>query len=269
MPVRRWIRNLSPAFAVDAARRARDFRRMGFTRFAATTSALSPRYVRAHGVLSLALFPSLPRPVECVVDVGGFRGEFADALGLVLRPQRLHVFEADPDAASLAGARLAGRAGVEVHPVAVGDSTGVVTLHRYSRPTNNSLLRAAAQRDLVPADLSGAGASVAVDTVEVPLGRLDDLLPETTCPTVSLLKIDVQGMEAAVLRGARSLLARTRAVFLEMAFEPQYEGMALFGELDASLRSSGFALYDVGNVMRGLSGRALQCDASYVRFAGP
>lgn len=57
-----------------------------------------------------------------------------------------------------------------------------------------------------------------------------------------VLKIDTQGTELDVLRGAGQLLDDILAVELEVEFVPQYLGQPLFGEVDSFMRGQGFTL---------------------------
>src|SRR6185436_9145099 len=56
------------------------------------------------------------------------------------------------------------------------------------------------------------------------------------------LKVDVQGAELDVLRGGSSILKNLKLIELEVEFNHQYKGQALFSEIDLFLRQHGFAL---------------------------
>jgi hypothetical protein len=56
------------------------------------------------------------------------------------------------------------------------------------------------------------------------------------------LKLDVQGLELAVLRGAGAALDRVLLVESEVEFNLLYERQPLFGEIDEFLRQRGFFL---------------------------
>jgi FkbM family methyltransferase len=73
--------------------------------------------------------------------------------------------------------------------------------------------------------------------------RLDDLLD--VLKDCDYLKIDVQGGELGVLRGAMELLERTIVVHSEVEFAPLYESQPLFADVDVFLRSRGFELIDI------------------------
>jgi FkbM family methyltransferase len=82
-----------------------------------------------------------------------------------------------------------------------------------------------------------------VERSECQTRRLDDI-PELT--NVDLLKIDVQGGELMVLRGAERHLKNAVAVMTEVEFVEMYIGQPLFGDLDAELRRQGFVLHKLG-----------------------
>jgi FkbM family methyltransferase len=72
--------------------------------------------------------------------------------------------------------------------------------------------------------------------------RLDDLPEVKDC---DFLKIDVQGGELGVLRGAVQLLESTIVVHSEVEFAPIYKDQPLFSDVDAFLRAHEFELIDV------------------------
>ncbi len=90
-----------------------------------------------------------------------------------------------------------------------------------------------------------------VETSRVQTRRLDDI-PEIQ--RIDFLKMDVQGAELDVLRGAERTVAQTVAVHLEVEFVPMYKGQPLFADVDAELRRRGFLLHS----LLGLCGRTFK-----------
>jgi len=82
-----------------------------------------------------------------------------------------------------------------------------------------------------------------VDICKIPCKTLDgiDFLE------VDFMKIDVQGHELAVLKGAREKLRKCLGVEVEVYFRAFYENQPLFAEIDTFLRSCGFELMDIKN----------------------
>jgi hypothetical protein len=75
--------------------------------------------------------------------------------------------------------------------------------------------------------------------IRVPIRRLDAcVLAPLQLP--SLLKIDVQGFELEVLKGATVLLPELDAVYVEASDVALYEGQALNAEIERFLVDSGF-----------------------------
>jgi len=129
------------------------------------------------------------------VDVGANIGLHTLGLAHAVGPTgRVHALEPDPRNFRLL-ARAVAEAGlqqVRLHQVAAANESGPVTLHLS--PVNRGDHR------VLPTDEPRA-------TIGVKAVTLDELL--ATEPRVDFVKIDVQGAEAAVLRGATETLRRS------------------------------------------------------------
>ncbi len=75
-----------------------------------------------------------------------------------------------------------------------------------------------------------------IKTEPVTTHRLDDLME---IKALDLLKIDVQGSELAVFKGASRLLDGAVAVHTEVSFIPLYKNQPAFGDVDLELRAHG------------------------------
>jgi hypothetical protein len=73
---------------------------------------------------------------------------------------------------------------------------------------------------------------------------VDDVVAANRLSHLSLLKIDVQGWETEVLRGASTLIANDNLIFVfaEVAFRADETEMQQFGELHDHLEKNGFVL---------------------------
>jgi hypothetical protein len=80
------------------------------------------------------------------------------------------------------------------------------------------------------------------------------------------LKIDTQGYEDRVLRGAVELLPRAVGLQLEMSLVSLYEGQRRFDEMYVELVGKGFELWSMSPAfVDPRSGRLLQVDATFFR----
>lgn len=91
--------------------------------------------------------------------------------------------------------------------------------------------------------------------------------------TVDLLKIDVQGAEEIVLKGASNILSQVTFVQFEASLIQYNIGGACFWHVDSILQEHGFALYDLGDLM--YNARLFktfgvgQMDVIYARYDSP
>lgn len=174
-----------------------------------------------------------------VVDVGcrwGFAAAW-EQLG-----DHCQVVGFDPDVAECERLREHYRSApqVQVVPLALGAVSGPATLHVTKDPSGNSLYPTVL--DVVERFPALAGGQVE-HTVDITLTTLDEWCAQAGRDRVDVIKIDTQGSELEVLRGAARTLATVRAIEVEVEFNPLYEGVALFGDIDRFLRDHGFVLW--------------------------
>jgi hypothetical protein len=65
---------------------------------------------------------------------------------------------------------------------------------------------------------------------------------------IHAIKLDTQGSELDILRGAEKALRGCIFVIVEAEFNPLYEGQPLFCDVDRFLRDRGFSLWRLGNL---------------------
>lgn len=114
-----------------------------------------------------------------------------------------------------------------------------------------------------------------VGRVEVEVCPLDDLLANDPSGDIDFIKLDAQGFEADIIKGAeRTLNRQVLGLEVEVAFQPLYEGQATFHEIDAVLNKLGFQLFDLrpffwkrsaGMNVYQARGQAVFADALYFR----
>jgi hypothetical protein len=81
-----------------------------------------------------------------------------------------------------------------------------------------------------------------VETTRAQVRTLNKLLADRELVHPALLKIDVQGFELPVLRGAEQTLRSFDQILVEASFAELYEGQALFPDVSHHLEEHGFHL---------------------------
>ena len=196
----------------------------------------------------LAMRAILEGQASCILDVGAHVGQTALRFAEVFPKTKIFSFEPDPE--NFDRLVTSTRDVPAIVPVkkAVAEQVGTARLYRTRFDQAHSLLppRSDADEFLTVPDLLAPEAPETVETVTI-----DGFCRAQDLSRVDVLKVDAQGAELAILRGAEDLLRR-RAVLLihvEVNFIPFYEGSPLFPEVYQHLYDRGYrliALYDLG-----------------------
>lgn len=201
--------------------------------------------------------------IDLVLDVGANSGQF----GMHLRRDlgyRGEIVSFEPLSAAFvqlqAAAARDGR--WRTRQLALGEAAGRQEIHIAGNSESSSLLA------MLPLHEQAAPYSAYTGAESVQVETLDALFDDLRGSARNVfLKIDTQGYEAQVLRGAQRTLPSVDTLQLEMSLAPLYEGQALFGELYEQLRGQGYTLVALENNFGDpRTGQLLQVDGIFHRF---
>jgi FkbM family methyltransferase len=196
---------------------------------------------------------------KTVIDVGAAYGSFTDQCNTVF-PDAKYVLVEPLDEYRLlldrmkktmpalqcvyaAAASHSGEIEINVHPDLVGSSL-------YAEVEKGT-------------DVNGAPRRVRSVTI-------DSVFRETRAEGPVLLKLDVQGAEREVLKGAGEILRECQYIILEVSFFRFFQGGPDFCEVIAYMKEQGFVPYDiVGLQYRPLDQALSQADIAFVKETGP
>jgi FkbM family methyltransferase len=199
---------------------------------------------------------------RAVIDVGANIGQFASWVRGSGFEGPIISFEPQPDEhAALTAAAERDPEWIVAPRCAVGATDGSAQIHVAGNSQSSSML------EMLDLHKDNAPTSAYVDSLETPVHRLDDMLAELGFdPTNSLLKIDTQGFETEVLRGASSTLPVIAAAHVELSLAPLYEGQALASEIFALFGAAGLELSIINDCFNTGDGRILQIDGGFTRL---
>src|SRR5262245_9066449 len=184
----------------------------------------------------LVALEAILRPGDTFVDCGGHHGLMAIVAARAVGPRgRVISFEPNPASRRLfeEGCSLNGVRNVLVEGCALGDTIGSTKFYLQSGHVSwNS--------SLFPEFASQSGRD-AIEEIDVALTTLDAYLSDGPAPT--MIKIDAEGSEFLILRGAREVLREYRPV-LSMEFNPESAraAHATVAEVQEFLESLGYRL---------------------------
>jgi hypothetical protein len=96
-----------------------------------------------------------------------------------------------------------------------------------------------------------------IGQIEVETQILDSFCETEGISDIDILKLDVEGSELNVLKGATQKLTekRIRLIFTEVMFTAHYEGGCLFHEVSGFLRHYDYKLFNLYNLKRARNGQ--------------
>jgi FkbM family methyltransferase len=200
------------------------------------------------------------RGVSVLLDVGANTGMYAQEARLLGFNGRIISFEPSSETYERLEQSTAHDPQWECRRLALGDRDGSSQLKLSANTYSSSFL------PLTDRGLRAAPESKYVGTENVRVARLDALREELIdLDTRVFLKLDVQGTEQQVLRGARATLNQVEAIEVEVSIQPVYDGQALITEIVAYLDDAGFDLVALEPAFRDpRTGKLLQLDAFFL-----
>jgi FkbM family methyltransferase len=196
-----------------------------------------------------------------VLDAGANKGQFSLIARFHSPGAQIIAFEPLDDQADVFAKVFTKDPAVTLHRYALGSATGETEINVSSSPDSSSLLPIS---ELQTQHFPGTGLAT---TKTIRVKRLDDCVAPEELDSNTLLKIDVQGFELELLKGATAALERIGAVYVECSFIELYEGQALAFEVIAYLQQHGFVLRGIYNPQYDAAGVTIQADLAFSRAA--
>jgi FkbM family methyltransferase len=173
--------------------------------------------------------------IQTVLDIGANDGSTAVAMRARFPEAEIISFEPLKDCYERLQQQMEGDPHFRAFNLALGEESGSSTIHRSASDPSSSLLpMAELHKDLYPHSASHTDETITIK-------RLDDVLKNENLAKPILIKIDVQGFEASVIKGGKEIITQSSVVLVENSFTTLYEGQALFGEVHNLLQGLGFS----------------------------
>lgn len=195
-----------------------------------------------------------------IFDIGASRGKFLESTLLRFQPKQIVCFEPIPELYQFLQKKFNKLNQVILFNQALGSSPGNSKLQINKHDEASSLLNIQNEgttrfvnRDLSP-----------VKVIEVKVTTVDFIVNLLKIKVIDLLKIDVQGYELEVLKGAKENLNSIKIIKLEISFYQLYYNSPSFDEIHKFLEQNHFYLHHLGEFQKGNRGIILQADAIYL-----
>lgn len=184
------------------------------------------------------LLAEIPSPM--IIDAGAYVGATVAEYRRCFPKARIFSFEPSAESCARFRANIKNWDNLSLIEKALAETSGYARLYRtHYAPTHSLLPRPVEGKHYFPRN------AAARDSVEVACITLDDFMSEEGIDHIDILKLDTQGSESRVLRGAKKTLSDSKIslVFTEVNFVTLYKDGALFHQLASELYQFGFSLY--------------------------
>lgn len=169
-----------------------------------------------------------------VIDVGANVGEFS--MAVAERGGRVYACEPDPGPYKCLEKNLYDFAGSQCFKVAFGEKNGILPFYISSRHNDSSFIKPETRSEKVE---------------EIEVCTIDEFCSRENIKEISVLKVEAEGYEPEILRGAtRSLSSIVSQVAVDGG--PERYGQTTIDECEGILKEKGFATTREGTVLYGL-----------------
>jgi FkbM family methyltransferase len=192
------------------------------------------------------LMPKVKDHPLVLFDIGANRGQTAIAYASLYKEALIYSFEPDPDTFLELKENVMGIGDrVKLFNLALGDNESQQFLNRTASSDGSSLLPVSDVAKERPAEQWTSQ----TDRILVNVTVLNNFCLANNVSQIDLLKIDTQGYELNILKGADKMLAagQVKFILVEALFQDFYQSQADFQALYAFIRSHGFELVDIYN----------------------
>jgi FkbM family methyltransferase len=201
--------------------------------------------------------------VDLVFDIGANKGQYATGIIDAGFGNRIVSFEPLSSAYSVIEKESAGSSTWTVAPrCAIGSRREEIEINISANSVSSTLL------NMLDSHIEGAPESKIIGKEKVQVYPLDEIGAQYTKGAKNIfLKIDVQGFEQEVLKGAQQMITAAKGIEMEISLVPLYEGQTwLLPQVLEYMESKGFILRSIVPAFTDhKTGIVLQCNGIFFR----
>lgn len=199
--------------------------------------------------------------IKTVLDVGANVGQFAKEARMALPEAFIYSFEPLIDCFDRLNEAMKGDPRFKSFNFALGEKEETTNINKSNYSPSSSILEMSiVHKELFPHTAKN-------NPEKIYVRKLDEVkeLSLTHLEKEILLKIDTQGYEDKVLKGAEKLLPYIKAVLVETSFVELYERQPLFNDIYNMLKEKGFSYKGAIQQKIGRHGEVISEDSIFIR----
>ena len=201
--------------------------------------------------------------IDLVFDIGANKGQYAMGIMDAGYTNKIISFEPLSSVHSIIEKESKNFANWKVAPrCAIGAKKEEIEINISANSVSSTLL------NMLDSHIEGAPESKIIGKEKVQVFPLDEIGEEFTdnCKNI-FLKIDVQGFEQQVLKGAEKMIAKAKGIEMEISLIPLYENQSwLLPQVLDYMQQKGFQLTSIAPAFTdNKTGKVLQCNGIFFR----
>ena len=168
-----------------------------------------------------------------IFDVGANVGQSVEGFKKYFPKARMYTFEPSGKAFALLEKKASAYSNVSPYKVALGAQSGEMTLFENSSSDMNSFL-----------EMGSGGSGEIIGQTVVPVKTIDQFCLENAITQIDILKIDAQGFDFEVIKGAKESIFsnKVKLLYFEIIFSEMYKNVPRFSEIYDFLLDHDFVL---------------------------
>ncbi len=206
----------------------------------------------------------LLRGIECpvIIDVGAFIGDITELYRELFPNSTIYCLEPFEETYSILKDRFRTDTKIRTYNAALAEKSETANFYVNKNLRTNSLLALDAETEI---NWPTSNLEHRKDAL-VHCYSFDDFSRAENIDRVHLLKIDAQGAEFLILKGAFDALKhrKVKIIYLEVLLKPTYKQQAKFQDILGYLADLDYSLYDVYNPSYAGDGSLRQIDVIFV-----
>jgi len=197
-----------------------------------------------------------------VFDVGAHYGETALKYNQLFENAMIYSFEPYKESYCILKKNVEPYMNIKVFNTALGDKNDKVKFHINKFSGTNSIL----PTHHLGSKIWGEELLDTLEVINVESVTIDDFMERNGIQKIDILKIDTQGTEYDVIKGASNSISKgaIKTIYMEIITMPTYQDQKHFDEILQFLRIKGFRLFNIYNYSHSKEGYLRQVDAIFL-----
>jgi FkbM family methyltransferase len=196
-----------------------------------------------------------------IIDVGANSGQFTKVAAHLYPQAQIHTFEPLPDLYPIIKKKFGSNPNIKTYNIALGNEDGTILFNKNKFGHTSSVL------EISQDNIHFTRKDNELEQIRVQIMKLDSLALPVDKTNLSLLKLDVQGYELEVLKGADETIKAIGYIIIEANLEELYSSQPSFNTMNNYLQDKGFELMGMLDFNLGNKNKYIEVDLLYRKIS--